>query len=70
MLSAHGLILVVHESKCMEIQKFRSSAKPWKFLLWRNHKRNLSVWNLSISQMRVLSKEDKLNTENAIKVIF
>ena len=31
-LSAHGLILVARESKCMEIQKFRSSAKPRKFL--------------------------------------
>ena len=31
-LSAHGLILVVHESKCIEIQKFCSSAKSWKFL--------------------------------------
>ena len=31
-LLAHGLVLVVRESKCMEIQKFRSSAKPRKFL--------------------------------------
>ena len=31
-LSAHGLILVVLERKSMEIQKFRSSAKPQKFL--------------------------------------
>ena len=31
-LSAHGLLLVAHKSKCMEIQKFRSSAIPQKFL--------------------------------------
>ena len=31
-LSAHGLIVVVRESKYMEIQKFRISAKPRKFL--------------------------------------
>ena len=31
-LSAHGLLLVIRESKCMEIQKFISSAKPQKFL--------------------------------------
>ena len=31
-LPTHGLIVAARESKCMKIQKFRSSAKPRKFL--------------------------------------
>ena len=63
--------MVTLESKCMEIQKFRSSTKPRKFIpLKESQKKNLSVSNLPVSQMRVLSKKDKLNTKNAIKVVF
>ena len=69
-ISAHGVMLVVRKSKCMKIQKFRSSAKPRIFLPLKQLQKKSEFTKFTYFTDESLPKKDKLNTKNVIKVFF